>query len=105
MNAELMAAEARLGRAAMAFDFGRTLARGLEAVWQGVVARPFARWLARERMIHELSMLSEHELAELGIARGMIPYVADEKLVPGDEARTLPEGTPANENASPRKAA
>ena len=54
--------------------------------------------------MRELSSLGEHELAELGIGPGMIPYVAAGKLRT-DEDAALGGGTVANENLRARKVA
>ena len=39
-----------------------------------------AAWHRHRETIRELSMLSDHELADLGIGRGDIPFVADGSL-------------------------
>lgn len=50
------------------------------------IAARLAAWNARRETIRELSMLSNRELADLGIGRGDIPFVADGSLYAADEA-------------------
>ena len=45
-----------------------------------------AAWRQHRETIRELSMLSDRELADLGIGRGDIPFVADGSLLAADEA-------------------
>lgn len=48
----------------------------------------FAAWQRRRETVRELSMLTNRELADLGISRGDIPFVADGSLLAADEAFT-----------------
>jgi uncharacterized protein YjiS (DUF1127 family) len=50
------------------------------------IATRLAAWNARRETIRELSMLSNRELADLGISRGDIPFVANGTLYATDEA-------------------
>lgn len=45
-----------------------------------------AAWHQHRETIRELSMLSNRELADLGIGRGDIPFVADGSLLVADPA-------------------
>ncbi len=45
-----------------------------------------AVWKSRRETIRELSLLSNRELADLGISRGDIAFVADGSLFQSDEA-------------------
>lgn len=69
-----------------------------------LVVEPLRRWLERERMIRELSMLSDRELADLGVTPGEIPYIAAGKPPgPGrfDAAETARRPLAVNENRRP----
>jgi uncharacterized protein YjiS (DUF1127 family) len=97
-------AEAQLYRSEAMAGYAVALRRALAGLWRRAVAAPFARWQAAERAMRELARLSDRELAELGISRGLIPYVAAGKFNPRDEAapRAAP---PANENIGSQRAA
>jgi len=82
----------------------RQLGRGVAQFWRKAVAEPIARWEARERTIRELASMREHELAELGIAPGMIPYVASGKYR-SEEGAVLSGASNANESPRPTKVA
>jgi uncharacterized protein YjiS (DUF1127 family) len=97
---EALAAEARVLRAQALADFGRTLVR----LWRKAIVAPVARWIERERLMRELSMLDDRELADLGISRGLIPYIAAGNFSANDEGARH-ETAPANENAHTHKAA
>ncbi len=98
-DGELLMRAARLERDRAVAGLLVKLGRHVAWLWRKAVAEPFKRWLERERTIRELSSLRARELAELGIAPGMIPYVAAGKV-------TNERGSPAaNENAHPRRAA
>jgi uncharacterized protein YjiS (DUF1127 family) len=43
--------------------------------------RAFQEWRKRERILAELSSLSERELRDIGITRGEIDYVASNRIV------------------------
>jgi uncharacterized protein YjiS (DUF1127 family) len=43
----------------------------------GAIAKWFAERLQRRAVVAELSMLSDHELADIGLSRGDIPRVFD----------------------------
>jgi uncharacterized protein YjiS (DUF1127 family) len=78
---------------------GSAIANALGAIWRKAVLGPVSRWLERERAIRELSALNEHELHDLGVAPGMIPYLVSGKA-------RLDDGGPsvANENVPKRVA-
>ena len=42
--------------------------------------RNYQNWRRYRNTVNELSRLSNHELSDLGIARGEIPYVARKSL-------------------------
>ena len=50
------------------------------------IAARFAAWRQHNATVRELSMLTDRELADLGIGRGDIPFVADGSLRDADEA-------------------
>jgi len=104
MDQELLVIHARRERDRAVADVLRKIGRGVAWLWRKAVAGPFARWQERERTMRELSSLGEHELAELGIGPGMIPYVASGKLRT-DEDAAVDGGTVANENLHARKVA
>ncbi len=97
---EALAAEARALRAQALAGYGRALAR----LWRKAIVAPVARWIERERLVRELSMLDDRELADLGISRGLIPYIAAGNFTANDEGARH-ERAPANENAHTHKAA
>jgi uncharacterized protein YjiS (DUF1127 family) len=97
---EALLAEANALRAQALANFGRALGR----IWRKAVAAPVARWIERERLMRELSMLDDRELADLGISRGLIPYIATGNFTANDEGARH-ETAPANENAHTHKAA
>ena len=102
-QAVLLAHAHRARDAALAATLKR-LGRGVTQLWRKAVAEPIARWEARERTIRELSAMRAHELAELGIAPGMISYVASGKYRSNEGA--VVSGSPvANENAHRSKVA
>ncbi len=43
----------------------------------GAIAKWFAERLQRRAVVEELSLLSDHELADIGLSRGDIPRVFD----------------------------
>lgn len=104
MDPELLLLGARRERDRAVAGVLLKLGRGVAWLWRKAVSGPFARWQERERTIRELSSLGEHELAELGIGPGMIPYVASGKLRT-DEDAAVGGGTVANENLRARKVA
>ena len=104
MDPELLLVHARRERDRAVAGVLLKLGRGVAWLWRKVVSGPFARWQERERTIRELSSLGEHELAELGIGPGMIPYVAAGKLRTDDDT-VVGGGTVANENLRARKVA
>jgi uncharacterized protein YjiS (DUF1127 family) len=57
----------------------------------GNAARAVAKWFAgrleRRAVISELAMLSDHELADIGLSRGDIPHVFDRPFQAGGAAR------------------
>ena len=93
-------AEAHALRTAALMD----LSNALKRLWRKAVAQPVGRWIERERALRELSRLDDRELADLGITRDLIPFVAAGKFTPYDEGarREIP---PANENKHNQKAA
>ena len=97
---EALLAEAQALRAQALANFGRALGR----LWRKAIAAPVARWIERERLTRELSRLDDRELGDLGISRGLIPYIAAGKFTPNDEDARH-ESAPANENAHTHKAA
>lgn len=97
---EALMAEAQALRTQAIADFWRATGR----LWRKAVAAPVERWLERERAIRELSSLDDRELADLGISRGLIPYVAAGKFTANDEGARR-ETAPANENRPADKAA
>ncbi len=97
---EALMAEASALRAQALADFGRALGR----LWHKAIAAPVARWIERERLVRELSRLDDRELADLGISRGLIPYIAAGNFTPNDEGAHH-ETAPANENRHADKAA
>ena len=50
------------------FRFGRWLARGVA----GLIA-----WPRHQAVMHELEVMTERELADIGLTRGAIPHVFD----------------------------
>ena len=104
MEAEALMAYARHARdkalAGLLLSLGRAAAR----LWQKAIAEPVARWEARERTMRELSSMRPHELAELGIGPGMIPYVASGKFRT-DRGAVVRGSTVANENSRTPKVA
>jgi uncharacterized protein YjiS (DUF1127 family) len=104
MDVEQLVAHARRERDRAFAGVLVRIGRGVAWLWRKAIAGPFARWQERERTIRELSSLGEHELAELGIGPGMIPYVAAGKFR-ADEDAAVGGGTVANENLRARKVA
>jgi len=88
---------------------GGAVLRGTAWLARKLVTEPYRRWAEHERIIRELSLMSERELADLGLARGDIPYVAAGSLRTDDRDRGAATArlftAPANENGQPSKAA
>jgi len=104
VDLEVLMSKARSERDRAVAEALRTSAAAAAGLWRKLVAEPFARWRERERTIRELSSLREHELAELGIAPGMIPYIASGKLQ-AEGSAAAGSTAPANENARVRRVA
>jgi uncharacterized protein YjiS (DUF1127 family) len=104
MEAEALMAYARGARDKAVAELLLRLGRGAARLWRKAIVEPVARWEARERTIRELSSMREHELAELGIAPGMIPYIASGKFR-SDEGAVVSGSKAANENGRPNKVA
>jgi len=98
VDREALMAEAQALRREAIADFGRALRR----FWRKAIAAPVARWFERERLMRELSGLDDRELADLGISRGLIPYIAAGKFTANDDDA---RHEPANENRRAGKAA
>jgi uncharacterized protein YjiS (DUF1127 family) len=56
----------------------------LEAYWNA-----FQAWRKREKLRTELSRLTDSELADIGIARGEIDYVASNRSISPDPLRWM----------------
>lgn len=104
MDSAVSMKDAALGRAKAMTQFGHGVARGAAWLWRKAVLGPIERWAERERLMRELSYLSERELIEIGISPGMIPFVVAGKFHP-EAGSVRGERAPANENRHPRKAA
>ena len=104
MDAEALMAYARGARDKALAGALMSLGRAAARLWRKAIMEPVARWEARERTIRELSAMREHELAELGIAPGMIPYVASGKFRTGQGA-VVSGSAVANENSRAPKVA
>ena len=97
---EALLIQARELRTKALVHYAHVIGNALAGLWRKAAVEPVTRWLARERAIRELSLLNEHELHDLGIAPGMIPYLVTGKLNAEDEGRRA-----ANENLHPKRAA
>ncbi|HUI18101.1 MAG TPA: DUF1127 domain-containing protein [Alphaproteobacteria bacterium] len=104
VDAEALMAYARGARDKALAGTLLRLGRGAARLWRKTIMEPVARWEARERTMRELSSMRPHELAELGIGPGMIPYVASGKFRT-DRGAVVSGSAVANENSRTPKVA